>query len=73
MYFELLCEDTTGTMSIERANIPISHARYALKEEKERLKLLEQLCSFLEEQSDIENRFGLGFQKVTILYHDLSH
>jgi len=44
--------------------IPIAYIRYSLKEVKDRVKNLEHICSFLEDQCDIENRFGLILQKV---------
>ena len=42
---------------------PTSYIRYSLKEARDRMKLLEQMCGFIEDQSDIENRFGLALQK----------
>lgn len=47
--------------------IPIAYIRYSLKEVKDRVKNLELMCSFMEDQCDIENRFGLVLQKVSAI------
>ena len=51
-------------MSEVKHPFAIHYTRFALKELRDRMKVLEQICGFLEDQSDIENRFGLAFQKV---------